>query len=88
MSSTLRAFALVILVSACGSKGSDLQKIRADGYGCSRTGGGAGFVPTPGQHCFVCADDKSMAACGENPLTSGCHEEDCAAKPGSGGSGH
>jgi len=85
MSSTLRAIAFIVVVTAC-NKGSDLQKIRADGYGCSLAGGGGGFVPTHGQHCFVCPDDKSMAACGDNPLTSGCHEEDCAVKK-SGGSG-
>jgi hypothetical protein len=70
---------LVALVSAAGcTKGKSLADIQKDGYGCTKQGGGAAFVPKPGEHCFQCPDDASLQKCGENPLTSGCKEVDIA----------
>lgn len=70
----LTALASLLLVVAC-NKGDDLDRIRKDGFGCSKAGAGAGFVAKPGEHCFVCQDDTSMAKCSMNPLTSGCKED-------------
>ncbi len=66
----------VLVASSTGcDKGGDLEKLRKDGYGCTKAGAGAMFAPKPGEHCFVCPDDASMAKCQTNPVTSGCKEE-------------
>jgi len=66
---------LTVVLLAC-SKGQNLDKIREDGFSCKMAGGGGGFAPKPGNHCFICADSDSMSKCGANPLTSGCKEVD------------
>jgi hypothetical protein len=68
--------ALVVFASLAGcNKGDSFDKIRSDGFGCTKVGAGAMFVPKPGEHCFVCPDDTSMSKCAQNPLTSGCKED-------------
>ena len=78
---TVSAVALLVVSSGGCSKGDSLEKIRADGFGCSKAGAsGAVMISKPGEHCFVCPDDASMAKCSTNPLTSGCKEDPSACK--------
>jgi len=70
---TLILFVALAAAAGC-NKGKSLAEIQKDGFGCVKAGGGAAFVPKPGEHCFQCSDDASMAKCPENPLTSGCKE--------------
>ena len=67
--------ALTLVLFAC-NKGKSLEQLQQDGYACSKAGSGAGFVPKPGSHCFMCPDSDSMSKCGTDPLTSGCKEVD------------
>jgi hypothetical protein len=70
---------LVVVSLAAGcDKGSDLAKLQTDGYGCTKAGAGATFIPKPGEHCFVCPDDATIAKCAKNPVTSGCKEDPTA----------
>jgi hypothetical protein len=82
MSRVLVSMSLVGLValslSAGCDKGNDLAKLRTDGYGCTKAGAGATFIPRPGEHCFVCADDAALSKCTKNPVTSGCKEDPAA----------
>lgn len=74
----MRTIILLVAIAGCTSKGSSLAQLQKDGYGCTKAGAAAAFVPKAGEHCFMCPDDASLSKCSQNPLESGCKEVDAA----------
>jgi len=73
----MRYLILALAIAGC-NKGPSLAQLQKDGFGCMMKGGGASFIPKPGEHCFMCTDADSMQKCAQNPLESGCKEVDAA----------